>query len=154
MTQPKDGGPAFPRAGSDYVKAQEGMSLRDWFAGQALQGIVHRNPTGCTTLRHSIKFAYQYADMMIAERERESKIETEREQRLRKSEDFSTCLKWAKENGLQDTRALKVIGRAGISDFSQITRVALEGVTQCGEKTIELIFRWKRSREEARSAND
>ena len=39
MTQPNDGGPAFPRAGSDYVKAQEGMSLRDWLIGQALAGL-------------------------------------------------------------------------------------------------------------------
>ena len=153
MTQPNDGRPAFPRAGSDYVKAQEGMSLRDWLAGQALAGIVHRNPTGCTTMRHSIKFAYEYADMMLAERERKSKLETEQEEKTRKREEFSVCFKWAKENGLQDTRALKVIGRAGISDFSQITRVNLEDVPQCGEKTIELLIRWKRSHQEARSDN-
>ena len=39
MTQPNDGGPAFPRPGSDYVKAQEGISLRDWLIGQALAGL-------------------------------------------------------------------------------------------------------------------
>ena len=39
MQQPNDGGPAFPRAGSDYVKAQEGMTLRDWLVGQALAGL-------------------------------------------------------------------------------------------------------------------
>lgn len=45
-----DGGPAFPRPisedrthgdlfdGNDMVPAQNGMSLRDWFAGQALAG--------------------------------------------------------------------------------------------------------------------
>ena len=32
----KDGGPAFP---AEY-KADSGMTLRDWFAGQALPAIV------------------------------------------------------------------------------------------------------------------
>ena len=40
MKEINDGGPAFPRSGSDYVPAQEGMSLRDWFAGQVLAGLV------------------------------------------------------------------------------------------------------------------
>ena len=39
MEKINDGGPAFPRPGSDYVKAQEGMSLRDWLIGQALAGL-------------------------------------------------------------------------------------------------------------------
>ena len=39
MTQPNDGGPAFPRSGSNYVDTQEGMSLRDWLIGQALAGL-------------------------------------------------------------------------------------------------------------------
>lgn len=40
MAAKNDGGPAFPRAMSqdldDYCKGQNGMSLRDYFAGQAL----------------------------------------------------------------------------------------------------------------------
>ena len=38
----KDGGPAFPSAGlvTPAGIAFEGMSLRDWFAGMALQGII------------------------------------------------------------------------------------------------------------------
>lgn len=32
-----DGGPAFP---VPYSTTQDGMSLRDWLAGQALQGIL------------------------------------------------------------------------------------------------------------------
>lgn len=40
MSTPADGGPAFPREGntpahSKHVCSQSGMSLRDWFAGQA-----------------------------------------------------------------------------------------------------------------------
>ena len=50
MTQPNDGGPAFPqdlqgRRGDD--PQYQGMSLRDWFAGQALVGI------GASDLEHS-----------------------------------------------------------------------------------------------------
>lgn len=42
MGGPKDGGPAF--ATGDHINGgQEGMSLRDWFAGQALS-----NPHICT----------------------------------------------------------------------------------------------------------
>ena len=41
MSEMKDGGPAFPsqRLGADGMpscEADSGMSLRDWFAGQAL----------------------------------------------------------------------------------------------------------------------
>ena len=65
-----NGGPAFPCA-SDYpngCESQSGMSLRDWFAGMALQGLLAG--------RANIKFsadaqkAYEIADAMIAEREK------------------------------------------------------------------------------------
>lgn len=42
-TKINDGGPAFPvpEMGTNYIPAQlKGMSLRDWFAGQALAGIL------------------------------------------------------------------------------------------------------------------
>lgn len=39
-----DGGPAFPHGnlelGDRHLIAQPGMSLRDWFAGQALIGLI------------------------------------------------------------------------------------------------------------------
>ena len=38
MTDRHDGGPAFPRPASDTSGATIGMSLRDYFAGQALAG--------------------------------------------------------------------------------------------------------------------
>ena len=71
MTQPNDGGPAFPRSGSDYVNAQEGMSLRDWFAGQALAGLM-ANPKMLLAIE-SMKqdpatCAYDVAEFMMAER--------------------------------------------------------------------------------------
>lgn len=49
MTTRNNGGPAFPRAGNYYQRldgatvtedGELGMSLRDWFAGMALQGMA------------------------------------------------------------------------------------------------------------------
>lgn len=42
--QHKDGGPAFPTGLTAGHYSQEGMTLRDWFAGQALASIAHENP--------------------------------------------------------------------------------------------------------------
>jgi hypothetical protein len=84
---PKDGGPAFPEYIVSFDGGGEisgGMSLRDWFAGQALC-----NPAICTgqasvwelrewfgehrtsIARHEIvaKQAWQYADAMLAAQE-------------------------------------------------------------------------------------
>ncbi len=46
--QINDGGPAFPVADTHYPNGQiqygcNGMSLRDWFAGQALAGLCARD---------------------------------------------------------------------------------------------------------------
>lgn len=71
MTQIKDGGHAFP-VNKDYVTHSEsfsGMSLRDWFAGQALAGLLAQTPTA----RMADSFAseaYCCADAMLAEREK------------------------------------------------------------------------------------
>lgn len=75
----KEGGPAFPAQTSTlYFK---GMSLRDtlrdWFAGMALQAIVvHegaiQNPEskiGGDVLKDDVHRAYAYADAMLKERE-------------------------------------------------------------------------------------
>jgi hypothetical protein len=68
----KDGGPAFP--GAVDTCAPPGMSLRDWFAGQALAGILaggfadtipHDDANGG---QDAAFFAYQYADAMLMER--------------------------------------------------------------------------------------
>lgn len=55
------GGPAFPAMAKD-------MSLRDWFAGQALAGIL-ADPEVVGELKPSAEFAYKMADAMLAERE-------------------------------------------------------------------------------------
>lgn len=67
------GGPAFPRAG-DALTRCDGMSLRDWLAGQALTGLL-ANPNREDNDNWSWRTgtltgdAYQYADDMLAERE-------------------------------------------------------------------------------------
>jgi hypothetical protein len=72
MTARDDGGPAFPVP--DAYDRIYGMSLRDWFAGQAMAGILgggfadtipHYDLNGG---RAAAAFAYQYADAMLAAR--------------------------------------------------------------------------------------
>ncbi len=81
-----DGGPAFPYSalepdektrqlvGSIYADNQ-GMSLRDYFAAQALPSVLAHyltaNGNGCAAdhaLRNVPTLAYKYADAMLAER--------------------------------------------------------------------------------------
>jgi hypothetical protein len=80
-----NGGPAFPMAGStrewDDVKKQwkpqEGMTLRDWFAGQATEedieahtgGDIHPQTGRLYNQMTREQAKYAYADAMIAARE-------------------------------------------------------------------------------------
>jgi hypothetical protein len=58
-----DGGPAFPTNGtSPYNK--DGMSLRDWFAGKALQGLI-ANGKLPVDKRAVAQVAHEYADAML-----------------------------------------------------------------------------------------
>lgn len=74
-----DGGPAFPMALNETTSSCSpvGMSLRDWFAGMALQGIMangdwSKSPNRETFEASYSKYAYDYADAMLAEREKQS----------------------------------------------------------------------------------
>ena len=68
MSTINDGGQAFP-AGNPTHGGHEGMTLRDWFAGQALAGMG----VECTSdeFCHSsvAECAYAYADAMLKARE-------------------------------------------------------------------------------------
>jgi hypothetical protein len=81
MSAINDGGPAFPIPGAVNPSdngpawAQEpysGMSLRDWFAGQALAGILAcgglPGKPGRTFSDLNAEAAYKQADAMLAER--------------------------------------------------------------------------------------
>jgi hypothetical protein len=76
--QPKDGGPAFPvltdmSGGEAYYLATPGMSLRDWFAGQALPSLVatesENNRSWQDGSRHIAAAAYAISDALLAARE-------------------------------------------------------------------------------------
>ena len=70
-----DGGAAFPNphtiadANDPFFKPGErGMTLRDWFAGMALQALITaREPEGGTPHQIAID-AYDYADKMLREK--------------------------------------------------------------------------------------
>ena len=73
MTQQDNGGAAFPACNEANLDGTMGMTLRDWFAGQALTGIVgvnydwftSRTETGSRT-HEAAAFAYSLADALLA----------------------------------------------------------------------------------------
>jgi hypothetical protein len=73
MENRDDGGPAFPMPGHEskgYEYAtQDGMSLRDWFAGQALARLADIEHVGKDgDFSACGEFAYRFADAMLAAR--------------------------------------------------------------------------------------
>ena len=80
MSKDNNGGPAFPIRGdrTDW-NASGGMSLRDWFAGQASHGAAdsicdvldgNDEPTAIIHARRHARAAHIVADAMLAEREK------------------------------------------------------------------------------------
>jgi hypothetical protein len=66
-----DGGPAFPSVGEGFGNpsySAPGMTLRDWFAGQALAGAL-ADPTCDLSPIELAKKIYEFADAMLAARE-------------------------------------------------------------------------------------
>ena len=78
-----DGGPAFPRTpyrvheqGKEYAEwrgHQDGMSLRDWFAGQLIVKLIELHGTE-GTVEYNVVCAYGYADAMITRKRNEEEI--------------------------------------------------------------------------------
>ena len=74
MSNDKTGGPAFPKAWldvwNDAVSVQTGMTLRDYFAAKALQGLLscQSEETGFYQAKNAAQEAYAMADAMLAER--------------------------------------------------------------------------------------
>jgi hypothetical protein len=82
MSDKDDGGPAFPNtitvgpAGDEYHPADHGvsgLSIRDWFAGQALAGFIaglYAGDNSGWTVDGNVTAAYEYADAMLAKRDK------------------------------------------------------------------------------------
>jgi hypothetical protein len=69
MIDKQDGGPAFPLAtSSGSNESVNGMSLRDWFAGQTLAGMCANAEESYHPYEELAKRAYLQADAMITER--------------------------------------------------------------------------------------
>lgn len=66
MTQ-NDGGPAFPTTAGQVVYAH-GMSLRDWFAGQAMYNVCDSRTLKIKAVDTIAEECYRMADAMLAER--------------------------------------------------------------------------------------
>ena len=79
----KDGGPAFPNSKvtnylfeDEHIKpileTKDGMTLRDWFAGQALSGMLSVWPRFTVNSEEFYASnAYEIADAMLLEREKQ-----------------------------------------------------------------------------------
>lgn len=72
MTQQDNGGPAFPTTAGQVVYSH-GMTLRDWFAGQALSGMLSNcDESGLNgwggMYEAAAKEAYSFADALLAAR--------------------------------------------------------------------------------------
>jgi len=72
MSNTNTGGPAFPhhfQAGRDMVHECEGMTLRDYFAAKALQGLIGTETEGGMLYDRVAEVAHLYADAMLRARE-------------------------------------------------------------------------------------
>ena len=74
MSTPTNGGPAFPepfvpQSSGFTLNMHPGMSLRDWFAGQAMAALFARDDTFAYGRAEIAELAYQQADAMLAARE-------------------------------------------------------------------------------------
>ena len=66
--QVKDGGPAFPLVAQNWHR--EGMTLRDYFAAKAMQGMLAEDGGGALNNEELAEFAYVIADEMLKAREK------------------------------------------------------------------------------------
>lgn len=78
MSEIKDGGPAFPYCvwvGDHHNGHNTGMSLRDYFAGMALQGLL-ANPSIIQKGQDLTGISFDYADAMLSAGKKDSPCQT------------------------------------------------------------------------------
>ena len=74
MDKTNDGGPAFPNDAAALRKEQEGMTLRDYFAAKAMQGLLAAQVHGFNDQPAKgpfVSMSYEMADAMLAAREKQ-----------------------------------------------------------------------------------
>lgn len=69
--------PAFPNTGNKGIKPDPGMTLRDWFAGQAMPVVTALLGRDVGTADMLARDAYTIADAMLAARETAPAVETQ-----------------------------------------------------------------------------
>ena len=68
MTAKNDGGPAFPY-GEPTHGGEDGMTLRDYFAGRAMQSYLLDKDRDSFTFEQWAQASYEMADAMLKARE-------------------------------------------------------------------------------------
>ncbi len=63
-----NGGPAFPAMHFDLGDDEHGMTLRDYFAAKAMQGIIAGNSHFVKDAEALANKAYEFSDAMLKER--------------------------------------------------------------------------------------
>lgn len=73
MTTKDTSGPAFPVAFKWDDEQFNGMTLRDWFAGKAMQGLLAQSQGTAiaSPVETAAVYAYAMADAMLAERNKQ-----------------------------------------------------------------------------------
>jgi hypothetical protein len=83
-----DGGSAFPYDFNELRNQSNGMTLRDWFAGQVIGHLAVREDS---TIMGDVIAAYNYADLMLVERAKGSSV-GDRERDLKTLADLNASL--------------------------------------------------------------
>lgn len=70
MSNTNTGGPAFPVDESALIRNLQGMTLRDYFAAKAMQGLLAQSQGTAlgSTVETAADYAYAIADAMLAAR--------------------------------------------------------------------------------------
>lgn len=74
MSAQNNGGPAFPRSPHSGEESDDGMTLRDYFAAKAMQGLIAATGDSDGVVTYDSKTvaanAYEMADAMLKAREK------------------------------------------------------------------------------------
>ena len=108
MSARADGGPAFPTPGYNQP---EGITLRDYFAAKAMQGLYANPDYTDQTATVCAQWAYELADAMLAAREAVKPVEQPAREVL--SDDLSKCQRALMDAGKPYPKTCPVCGLGG-----------------------------------------